>query len=215
MKFYLLSLIAFLLSSPSIVCSAPITFSFSGEITQFIGSPSAFGSIRVGDTYTGTYTFDSTNYSHLSILGLDIYNFPVLPELKWDIQFNEKNYQLNTNDIIINDLLPSYSGSTDIYEVEGTTVDIYSSIILSDPTRTALTSNALPLDAPDLLDFASKEFQLSVWVQEKHTAIGSINTLKIVSVPEPSIIALISIGLVSIGFVRRRAKKYKHIIMEK
>ncbi|MBT6454504.1 MAG: PEP-CTERM sorting domain-containing protein, partial [Gammaproteobacteria bacterium] len=88
-------------------------------------------------------------------------------------------------------------------------------IILSDPTRTALTSNALPLDAPDLLDFASKEFQLSVWVQEKHTAIGSINTLKIVSVPEPSIIALISIGLVSIGFVRRRAKKYKHIIMEK
>ncbi|MBT6553305.1 MAG: PEP-CTERM sorting domain-containing protein [Gammaproteobacteria bacterium] len=45
--------------------------------------------------------------------------------------------------------------------------------------------------------------------------MGSINTLKIVSVPEPSIIALISIGLVSIGFVRRRAKKYKHIIMEK
>jgi hypothetical protein len=112
-------------------------------------------------------------------------------------------------------LLPSYSGFTDLYTVEGSSVDIYSRIGLSDPTRTALTSNALPLDAPDLLDFASKEFQLSVWMQEKHTAIGSINTLKIVSVPEPSIIALFSIVLVSLGFARRRAIKNNQIEMEK
>jgi hypothetical protein len=184
-----------------------ITIAISGQVTGVSDEHGHFGGqIHVGDTITGTYTYDSAtldsypedltyakylNYSAPTGISLyvDGFNFGTNPnnvEVGITIRnddFGEDRYTFGSNH---NLSLP-----------DGTSVQ-HLFWELDDPTGTALSSDALPLTAPDLSRWSSNVLSIST------DRDFSINAVVTSAIPEPATLFLTVLGLIVV-------RKYNHL----
>ena len=183
-----------------------ITIAISGQVTS-VGDPSGHfgGQIHIDDTITGTYTYDSAtldsypedttyaqylNYSAMTGISLyvDGFNFGTNPnnvEVGVTIRnddFGEDRYTFGSN---YNLPLP-----------DGTSVQ-HLFWVLSDLTGTALSSDALPLTAPDLNKWSYNSLYIG---RDRDFGIFATVT-SVVLVPEPATLILLAF---SIAILKRR-----------
>ena len=134
----------------------PLTFHFSGEV-RFINQSIDLGaSVYVGAPFSGGYTFDPTGATDSYPDDPRTGNYYFGPPAHLWAQIG--NYEFVTPNLIMfigDDWL-----SGDIYEPISVTPFTAAglqwtimNILLGDESRTALDSDALPLDVPDLADF--------------------------------------------------------------
>lgn len=198
----------------------PITFSFSGVVTnyQYAGgnnpSDTFGGSIAVGTPFSGTYTFNSN--------AAGIYTMPVVElafpsvgaPFGFSVDVGANHFSTNRVTVavannIVNTFDPSQpSPIEDVYWAGYTFLDKPSiSIGLYDTTALSFDYPYLPLTPPALNGFEGKIFSLN-FVESSdylndYKVTGEIQTLR--QVPEPGSLAMISIGLASLWFIRRRS----------
>ncbi|MDO8302447.1 MAG: hypothetical protein Q7T18_04305 [Sedimentisphaerales bacterium] len=200
----LLIVLGALLSCGGLAQAVPITIAISGYVTSVNDMYSNLdGKINVGDSITGTYTFDT------AISELSVYNYYALPAgVSLDIgTFHFQTDPANvwvTLGVINND-----SAGEDWYSVyshnnlplsDGTrVVDIVFG--LRDPTGTALSSDAFPLIAPDLSKWGNA-LTIDIARGGTHTIRGLITSA--VLVPEPCSVLLLITGL---SLIRRQRNR--------
>jgi len=167
------------------------------------------GKIKVGDTFTGSYTYDSDtpdsspldlvqgNYWH--------YNPPAGISLNvggFDFKTDPANVEFHV--AIRNDIQP---GGSDIYalgssnnlllsngtSVEGITWQLY------DPTGNALSSDALPTTAPVLEDWQSNVLHIYGYKDRFHI-YATVTSAQII--PEPATILMLGFGCLLLRKIR-------------
>ena len=157
--------IAFLLLSPHTASAQEITFNFTAVITRVFDSLSS-GPFAVGQTVSGSYTFDSTAIDQDPSPGIGLYRNVI--RLEYSVP--AANYQATAtagSSPGFVEVLDNEDGVRDRYvvsmgepgqivsgpDVAGHTLD-HIGIVLRDRTTFAVSSDALPLLPPVLSDFA-------------------------------------------------------------
>jgi hypothetical protein len=186
----------------------PITFAFSGTITQINDSGDALGGdVLIGDTFTGTYTFESTlsdsvpgpsvgqYLSATSVMRVSVGAFDVFSgNHTWLSVYNYSAFDalwLQASDF-----------DSDGLHANGMAVS------LSDTTASVFPDDSLPLMPPPLAAFDpdQRRFGLEARRLEGNTSgfyiSGVIETLT----PEPASLSLFAAGAVSLGLVRPRRR---------
>jgi hypothetical protein len=157
--------VAFLLSSPHTASAQEITFNFTAVITRVFDSLSS-GPFALGQTVTGSYTFDSAavDQDPSPVVGL----YQNVTRLEFSVP--AANYHATTtagSSPGFIEVLDNEDGVRDRYvvsmgtpgqnvsgpDVAGHTLD-HIGIVLRDRTTFAVSSDALPLVPPMLSDFA-------------------------------------------------------------
>ena len=176
-----------------------ITIAISGQVTTVNDQYNHFGNnIQIGDTITGTYTYDSTildselspesglyyNTGNLCGISLNVsgFNFKTDPT-NVDFLVSAGNYALGGDSYA----LLSYHNSPLI----DTTQVQYINWQLDDSTGTALSSDILPLTAPDLSKWNYNS--LFITTDRNFTVIAIITSATLI--PEPTIILFIFLGV--------------------
>ncbi|MCX5632196.1 MAG: PEP-CTERM sorting domain-containing protein [Phycisphaerae bacterium] len=177
-----------------------ITIAISGQVTGVSDQHNHFGGqIHVGDTITGTYIYDTAAYPGPSSGQYWHYSAPAGISL-YVGDFNFKTDSTNVEFYLgIGNNGPF---GEDIYVItsnhnlplsNGTLVQ-FIDWILNDPTGTALSSDALPLTAPDLSSWSSNVLSISTDRDFSISAVVTSATL----VPEPATLLLTVLGLILI-----------------
>lgn len=189
------------------VQATPITIQITGEVTSASGSalPST---IHVGDTFTGTYTYDSLtedsgggHYVHNAPYGITIslggYEFMTAPNHvgQFDMRIGDDSIGNGVND---------YYGVRSQYQnisipSVGFNID-YILWSLRDDTHTALSSGDLPITAPILEDWDYNYFEISKFGDAPNIWIRGTVTQAIL-IPEPLTGILMAMG---VFFIRRK-----------
>jgi hypothetical protein len=173
-----------------------ITIAITGQVT---GVSDQYGhlenKIHIGDTITGTYTYDSS----ASGPPYDYYSNPCGMSL-YTGGFNFKTDQNNVHfhiSVINNDSgydyysMISYNNSS---LSNGTPVQ-HVFWDLEDPTGTALSSDALPLTAPDLSKWDSSIYANQLGISGSEFGIGATVTSAVL-IPEPITVFLLGFGII-------------------
>lgn len=201
--------------------AAPVTFSFSGTVIQINfsnGTPTEFA---IGDTFSGTYTFDSTTPDSNTSPNLGDYYTPLTP---LSATVGSYSASANSGAILIRDNVPvedyyflqtnSLTGPT----VLGLPVTFFG-LELHDSTGTVYNNDSLLLLPPDLQDYDSNALYFlfddpgSGNSGTVHATLDSF-VLGALLVPEPSCFAMFGIGAGVMALVvtrRQRRKKLKTI----
>lgn len=196
-----------LLLSGGLAQAMPITIQFNGNVTSIGGYDAPSTKIQTGDTFIGTYTYDSSTidsgggtYQHNSPYGIDIFlggfEFKTSPshvgQFAVRIRDNVANYYGR--------LFDAYGVQSDDNSPLSNGVEISTiSFGLSDSTHTALSSNALPLIAPVLGDWDSTSVQIyGIW--NSLSIQGTVT--QAVLIPEPATLLLVGVG----GVLLRRKR---------
>jgi len=194
-----------------------VTIAITGEVTSLNPGTVLGDSVQVSDTFTGTYTYDSSVIPNIDNAGIYHYiqNAPHGVDVLVD-QFEFKTSSTQTggfaisiaNDQIVNGIYDGY----DIYSNQNiplpggfSAYSIYWR--LSDSTHTALSSTALPTTAPILSNWNWSSFAIGGWDQyipERDSFTGfwleGVVT-NAVLIPEPLTGVLMAMG---VFFLRRR-----------
>jgi hypothetical protein len=188
------------LAWPAAARAELVTFLFEGKVTQV---PMGFdGTFKVGDTIAGSYTFESATVDGMA-------GDPSVGSYDAIKSFMVKvgDYKVAANAGKIN-VFDDFSGF-DIYSAGGTapTGDAVNgfklataSLTLSDSTKAAFASDALPAAPPDLAKFDSTEFRLGftkldpIGGFQTRSVLGSITKLRLGVAPEPSALASALLG---------------------
>jgi hypothetical protein len=180
--------------------AVPITIEITGNVTFASG----LGTIHAGDTFTGTYTYESSTID--SGGGYYWYDAPYGISLSFqDYVFATNPNQVHSFDILIWDDVHVNTPIYDRYCIDssqiistpssGLTID-YISWDLWDSTHTALSSGSLPLTAPVLTAWDLNHLVISGYdhLGGHGISIGGMVT-QAVLIPEPATIALIMMGV--------------------
>lgn len=206
-----LVLVTFFWLCPGRAQAVPVTIQISGEITSAQGTGLPSG-INAGDTFTGTYTYDSLTvdsdsdpqigeYLHDSPYGISIsvggYEFKTVSSHTGQFEIGIGN-DVTDNDNNIFDYYLVYSDEN-VY-TDGCWISSIS-WWLRDSTCDALSSDALPVTAPvlNLWDYN----RLSIYggnAGEGYVNFGIIGTVT-QATPEPMTVILMAAGTL---FLRRR-----------
>jgi hypothetical protein len=181
-----------------------ITIAITGQITVV---DDQYGhlehKIHSGDTITGTYSYDSAmlDSSPSSALGDYVYN--VSPA---GISLNCGGFNFRTNsdnvDFLI-EISDNYTLQSDNYLLRsynnlplsnGALVD-HIFWQLDDSTGTALSSDALPLTAPDLSKWGSGRYDNQLGIVGREFGIGATVTSAVL-IPEPITVFLLGFGII-------------------
>ncbi|WP_405241503.1 PEP-CTERM sorting domain-containing protein [Lentisalinibacter salinarum] len=212
---HLRSLVCLLLLLSASVFAEPITVRFEGEIdfTRFFGADPFAGAITEGSRFSGTYRYDG-----------DAPNQATSPVATGGIYLSEgRPYGFS---LTIEGMSGNSFGSSSslLYRTENRFedgIDIQTSdmifagisayltqLNLLDSTGTALQSRDLPQGAPTLSDWDTdrRTFFLGLGEQNDPIAVYQGTITRFLPVPEPSTLALLSAGLIGMGFTRRRKK---------
>jgi PEP-CTERM motif len=185
--------------------SAPVTFTFAGQLS-FV-SPALSSAFNIGDSFAGSFTFESVT-ADMSPLS------PNLGEYAPAITFSISVGALSFSSPSPNARITVQNGSPDIYDVHGelTTgnagfVPSFWEFVIWDFDGTMLNSDALPL-TPLPLSLA-EIFDLELFFAVPAGIMGgnlSSFELAAAPVPEPETYALVLAGLGILGFVATRRK---------
>jgi len=206
----------------SAASSASVTFNFTGTTTYALSAPYYGLGTHLGDTLTGSYTFDTalqprTDYGIYGSYASDYYQLDALSLHVGNINFALGPYVpgdwQDTRIIVANNYTGANPYLGDHYIVKGDRWGTYEfKIDLADPTMNALQDTSLPLAPPDLSSFATRTWTLYAPGQDwgrYHTmdlvASGTITSLQVASVPIPAAGWLLLSGVAGLGALARRA----------
>lgn len=186
--------------------AAPITFSFTGAVTQttFLPSDPFAGTIAVGTTFNGSYTFESTAPDGNPFASIGSYSAFGLPYL-FTVNIGA-SFTFSTSDALN---LNVGDGPSDQYSVVACQggpfcFGSFAALFLDDADGTVFSSDALPLTAPPLSAFESAQFLFQGFVDGNLAQInGQLETLVCSAgcdpvgtpVPEPATLTLVALAL--------------------
>ena len=215
---FFVAVLTFAMLIPPAAVAVPITFGFSGtvDVVEFdTGTPTEF---VAGDTFSGTYTFESAVSDNNTSPNNGYYLNSIL-----SASITVGSYSVTAGpggNILVRNNVPAQ----DIYVVEintyaptgpdvlGLTLDGFE-LTLSDSSGTAFTNDSFLLVPPDLADFQSKELELEFADSQTHSSFGlveaTLESLVLIPqspevTPEPSTLLLALFGLALLPRRRRR-----------
>jgi hypothetical protein len=180
--------------TPANAAPIPFTFTFTGEVTA-VGAQLGTSTFNIGDTASGSYTFDSTTADSVkgetigryngTISGLTLNIGSYTATLGAGSNFIEVRNQPTLDSYTMN---APFSGDT----VNGRTPS-YFAIELADPTHTAFNDDHLPTTPPNLASFATHTFRLVFNGGPVATVSGVLT-----AIPLPAAVILFGAGLVAL-----------------
>jgi hypothetical protein len=200
-----------------------ITFYFTGSITSTTGT----APFARGDTFSGSYTFDSTATDSNAATDVGDYFFTTSP---YGITVAIDGYTITTSpggspgNFLI-EVLNNHSGE-DGYTFHSYSNDVSGSPTFTvtdvgfsgnDPTQTLFSSDALPLVPPDLSSFSTQVFGISGGAAtgpdgpdggggwDATGTLDSLTMTPVTSVPEPSGFVLLGGGLAAMLLMRPKS----------
>jgi hypothetical protein len=189
--------------------AALITFAFSGTVYSVSfnnGTPTEFG---VGDTFSGTFTFNSNAIDSAPNVDSGTYIGAVV-----STSLNVDSYNASGNgpgDILISNLATDDTYRVGVSNLAGSTVlglDLRSFNLSLNGPASILTSDALPLTPPNPAAFTYAKSLNLTFFNDARTVFGSVyasvDSFTLVSVPEPSSLLMAGMGILIIGRRRRR-----------
>lgn len=194
----------------------PITFSFGGSVTSTNFDPNDpfSGTIGFGTPISGSYTFESTAVDSAPGLQTGSYwSFSPTATIVANIGGKVFGIDGMLNIGIAND----FAGPVDQYTVFASFLGAVTiELFLQNFGGTAFSGDALPLVAPNLANFAVRNFLLthSNYLGIQIEIMGTIDTLSCSAgcsdlppqgVPEPATLASLCIGFLGLLGLRRRA----------
>jgi hypothetical protein len=198
--------IALVMACVSLAQATPITFGFTGSVTQ-VPADDPGGGIGIGTSFTGQYTFDSAAVDGIPDPSQASY-LSTGPGFGLSVQIGSINYgvsgALSVN--VSNDV-----GGIDQY---GVLADDYASLtislLLQDLTGAVFSSDALPILPPAIGSFGLLDFHLVDTSAGEVQIDGVIESLACLQgcgggnpVPAPGTLALLGAGLLAAGLRRR------------
>lgn len=202
MRIVPVAVVAFLCAmAPCFASAVPITFSFTGSVTD-----DPFGASSFGAPISGSFSFNSTAVD--SIPGVSTGSY----------LSNGSPYRFDAN---VDGIAYSVVGSTtvntannivggDQYGVIGVGAGLTLELFLQDSTGTALSSDALLLLPPPLAGFSFRQFRL---FSEDAQFLGSVSSLACITgcsvraVPEPDTVFLLAIAAAVATLKLRRSRR--------
>jgi len=195
--FFTFFLIVALFSSTGELKAGPITFDFTGTITSVPNNlPPSLASIRVGTSFSGSYTFDSGAPDLTpGEPQLGIYGFS--SPFQYTLNIGGKTFTSRLFIIEVHNNAPfdQYSvGSLDVQDIAPEEFHFISiQIYLNPPTPTAFSTKALPLIPPNLADFSLRRILsfaglplTSTDYEQIFFVEGSIDSLTVSPIPVPT-----------------------------
>jgi len=180
----------------------PITFSFTGSVTD-----DPFGLSSFGAPISGTYTFDSAASDADPTPSVGSYP-SIGPGFGFSANVDGTNYavagSLSVN--VANDI------TVDQYGAIATDVALTLELFFEDATQTALSSDALPLAPPAIAGFGFRQFRL---FSDDAQFLGTVDTLICSAgcdgvgggrVPEPGMVWVLGTLLMAFAMVATRRK---------
>jgi hypothetical protein len=185
--------------------AAPLTFQFTGTVTQINTDPADpfSGAIGFGTPLSGSYTFDDAAADGAADSKTGSYASAGLP---FGLSLDIAGFPVGTSDLVNIGIADDFAGGLDQYTVFSSAANgaFSLSIILQDFSGIVFSSDALPLIPPNLAGFLTRDFHLVAEVDGNAVQIdGTIDSLTTTVVPEPSALALAAGGLVVLMAVRR------------
>ena len=195
---FILSVLVVLLCFVELSQAAPITIQISGNVTSASGSALP-DTIYEGVTFTGTYTYDSSTIDSEPTnqkLGAYWHNAP------YGINVSLGGYEFKTDPTHIEKFLVCL----DLYYGNGYyyTINSYQNIslptgitveeirwVLGDGTRSAISSDILPITEPILTDWNYNVFRIID--QDNFSIEGTVT--QVVLIPEPASIFMLTMGI--------------------
>ncbi len=180
-----------------------ITFLFDAEVTA-IGQVNSFGGVLIGDTFSGSYTFDST-VTGTGAPGTKKYDFTG-GSLGLTAQVGTESVVLTDYFIQIQN---NISGPpTDVYQVEGATgpaqSDTFFRFVLFDTSGSVFSDESLPLTPPPLASFNGENNEVRKQFPTTTNPLTIFTITSLTLIPEPSTALLLASGLAALAVGRRR-----------
>lgn len=210
-------LIHFFLFAFGSASAAPITFQFTGFVTQVPVDDFGTG-IQFLDPFQGTYTFDSnTPDSFPADSSIGVYDsITVAAGMTVDIGSN--HFSTMGSQFLNVSIQNSSTDSYNILAENFVSPGLIFSIHLEDPTGAAFSSDALPLNPPGLSAFNPGDFTLSesdlsgneLEVLGHLSSLETCTSLCASAVPEPRLdwFAAAAAGLLAWARARRRCQGF-------
>jgi hypothetical protein len=184
-------------------CANPITFQFSGTVTQ-VPVDQVFGDIAFGETFNGTLSFDSAAVDQVPgdpSIGSYIFNAPF--GMTVDIGMHDFEATGSLNIEVVDSFVDQYT----VLAMDQTGALIMD-LFLLDNTGSALGDDHLPQAGPPLASFGERDFHLDDFLDSGEVQVdGEINAPSIQAAPEPSsriLSAPILLAIFTVIFRRRR-----------
>ncbi len=199
------------LSAPWLACAGPVTFNFTGTVSQVPIDDFATG-IQFGDAITGSFTFDSTSVDAIAASMAGSYTstgptFGITAAIGPSALPFLAPGAMNIG--IMNTFVDQYTG-------HASSATLVLDLFFQDSSGAVFSSDGLPLSPPPLAGFAQREFHLDQTdgAGDETQVDGAITSLTCGSgcaattVPEPSTAWFLLAGTILPGY-RRFANRRK------
>jgi hypothetical protein len=208
-----------------VASAAPITFYYSGAITNVSGTP---GTFSVGQSVSGSYTFDTSTPATIAASNLSLYLVAAtgtlnIAGLSGSTQSYQNSFFVVNNTapgggqdrLAFGSLVGTLSGQISVSNtltpvmlaLQNVTID------LRDASGTALTNTDLPLTVPDLSSFSSRTGTAMFYevfgpdqgqFGNVQFSLDTLTASPSAGVPTPGALALLGFGLLGLGGLRRK-----------